>query len=367
MKKIFIVTGELSGDTTAAWYLERTKHQYRDSELWAIGGPQLVRMGVRLYAPIEKLNVTGAIEILKHIPRLLYFLKTLVNFIEENNFSEVILVDFPGFNLRVAQNIKKKCPHIKVTYVAPPQLWCWGAWRVKKLQRYCDDIIVLYPFEVDWYKNYGVRAHWLGNPVYNLLKDYFSVCEKKENIIALMPGSRIAEINKLLPLFINAVKYMHEKYPDVRFIMPVAKTICVNTLRERFLNSGVGESIFSYVTFISEEKKYSELAHCCIALSKPGTVTLELALLKVPALVVYKTSWVTYCLAKILSHVSEMSLPNLILKKPVFKELIQQDCTPELIKRELEGLYQSYIKNTHDYIQKQDWCMQLRLYLKTDA
>jgi len=170
MKKIFIVAGELSGDKLGAWYAERLRKEDSSCEIHAVGGPFLEQAGAILYDRMENLNVAGFIEVLKHIRFLCRFMRELARYIVNNNFDEVVVVDFPGFNLKLIKKLKKLNRSLKIIYLSPPQLWVWGPWRARKIRKYCDEVIVIYPFEVAWYKKRKINAQWFGYPFYeNLL------------------------------------------------------------------------------------------------------------------------------------------------------------------------------------------------------
>ena len=375
MKKIFIVTGELSGDITAAWYVKRLQAEFShcDAQIHAVGGDNLQALGVTIFKRFEELNVVGVFEILRHLPKILRILNELVEYIKTNDFDEVILVDFPGFNLRLAQKLKSLNlkslklksvdPKIKVTYLAPPQLWCWGAWRVSKLKKYCDKVIVLYPFEVEWYKQRGVTAQWLGNPVYDSLQQYFPLIENKERLIALLPGSRKSELERFLPIFRDIVKNFVLRHPDVKFVIPLASSLPDDFIKQQLEKSGLNAFSNKLIFARTEKEKFEKLSACCLAVTKPGTVTLELALLKIPSVMMFKISWLTYILARPLVKVKYMSLPNLLLDFPLYKELVQSDCKLDLILREVENLYLGFTRKTNDYVMKMKKLDELRQLL----
>jgi len=350
MKKIFIVTGELSGDHLAAWYVNRLKKQHQNIIIDAVGGDSLKAVGAQLHQRFETLNVVGIIEIIKHLPRILRSLKKLSDHILAGNYDEVVLVDFPGFNLRLAKKLKAKNKDLKITYLSPPQLWCWGAWRITSLKRYCDRLIVLYPFEVDWYRQRGVIAEWLGSPVCERLASLVSPLQShKQKIIAILPGSRQSEIETLLPKFLAIAQKVKQKHPEVKFMLPVAQSILQSTLESVAHDSGLSDVWKSVEIITGDKQKYQKLEQCSLAISKPGTITLELALLGVPTVVIYKTSWLSYFLARLVVQVKYMSLPNLLLDKEVFKEFIQYDCDPETLARHVSSLYQDFCVGEKDY------------------
>lgn len=354
MKKIFIMTGELSGDRLAAWYVHRLRATDPSVQIHAVGGDFLEQEGVTIVERFETLNVVGLTEIVAHLPHILRSLQRIANYIMEQQFDEVILVDFPGFNLRLARlltRLRVKSAGTKpiITYLSPPQLWVWGAWRVRSLKQYCNNVIVMYPFEVSWYARCGVTATWIGNPVYDHVASYRTPIKKFEPRIALIPGSRRSEIERLLPLFLSAAAVVHMRYPAVRFVLPVARSITVEQL-EKLVKRHRLQSIWQQVDLVREEdEKYKALARCAMAISKPGTVTLELALLRVPAVVVFKISWFTYLLARPLVKVKHMALPNLLLKKSIFPEIIQYGCTPEHIAQVARAWYEHALRQDGVY------------------
>jgi len=361
MKKIFIVAGELSGDKIGAWYAHHLKNKDNSIEIHAVGGDFLKSAGARLHDRFERLNFVGLIEIVKHLRFIFSFMNKLVHHIVSNRFDEVVVVDFPGFNLRLIKKIKKLDPSIKITYVSPPQLWAWGESRYKKIKKFCDKVVVIYPFEVDWYKKRGIDATWLGYPFYSELEPYFDARKRKENLIAIIPGSRTVEIERLLPLFLNVVKRLGEHDKSIRFALPLAESIDKKIVKKHLDDARCDVDIVE-----GEEKKREVLSRCCLAITKPGTITLELALLGLPAVVAYKASWFTYRFAKSIVKIEYMALPNLFLPSPVYQEFIQADCTPEKIYAGALKLYKSFLANDDKYRASQEKLHSIRemLYKK---
>ena len=370
MKKIFIVAGELSGDQVGAWYIKKQYDKMfnkmcgasvEQAYVEAVGGDLLQQAGAVLYQRFELLNVVGIVEIVPRIPFILRFLKKLAQHILDNNFDEVILVDFPGFNVRLAKLLNQKRLGLHITYLSPPQVWCWGAWRVKQIKKFCNHVIVLYPFEVEWYRKKGVTAHWYGNPVYDRLAPYCSVPMVKKKQIALIPGSRRSEIEKLFPFFVTLVKKMMRMHPEIDYILPCAESISPKILEHLVTQEGLAGKI---KIVEGKEEKMKALSGCFAAVSKPGTTTLELALLAIPTVVIYKTSWFTYFIAKQLVKVKYMALPNLLLNKPVFKEFIQNDCKIDTVVAELSTLYQAFVGGDGRYQQTQEPFDQIKMILE---
>lgn len=347
MRKIFLVAGELSGDKLGAWYINQLRQQ--DVEFHGVGGSFMKTAGVKIYERMEKLNIVGVVEIIKHLRRILSFLNNLVKHIVNEKFDEVVVIDFPGFNLRLIKKIKKANPNIKITYLSPPQLWIWGAWRIRKLKKFCDDIIVLYPFEVEWYKERGVTAQWRGYPFYDRLKPYFDGASTDRKNIAVIPGSRLIEIKRLLPLFMKIIYRFKLVHPGIKVILPLAESIDEDIVKKMLRETGKMRWGDDIIIVKKEKEKLKALSTCCLALTKPGTVTLELGLLSIPSVVAYKASWLTYFLARAVVKIDYMSLTNLLLREPVFPECIQSDCTEKKIGKELHELYQATLTKNNLY------------------
>lgn len=365
MKKVFIVAGELSGDNIAQWYYKKQLTK-GDCKVEAVGGGALQQEGVRLYAHYKSLNLTGIIEVVKKLPFIFSFLNRLVKYIVKEQFNEVVLVDFPGFNLMLARRLKKRNPSIRITYVSPPQLWCWGSWRVKKLRRWCDDVVVMYPFEVAWYKKRHVHARWLGSPVFERVKQYFPASQlKEEKKVALLPASRNHELEMLFPICVDFVRKLSKKVQGVSFILPLASSISRKSVEK--LLEGMETSLEQLNIRLVEgegEREY-ELATSCLAFTKPGTVTLELALFGIPTIMFFKTSAINYFLGKKLVKVNHMALPNLLLDKPIYKEFIQEECSINAMVKEAEVLLKSFEEKGDVYARASKNLSQLRELLQS--
>lgn len=348
MKKIFIVAGELSGDQTGAWYLNKLKRDYSIDSV-AIGGEFLKNSGAKIYENISEFNITGIVETLSKVPFLFKHLKRVSNYIVSQGFEEVVLVDFPGFNLRLAKKLKKLNPNINITYLSPPQLWVWGSWRIKNLKKFCDNLIVIYPFEVDWYKQHGInQVEFLGNP----LCDKWDGCltsEVVKNQIVILPGSRKNEIIELMPMFAQIIRRVKLVYPNIKIFLPLAESLDYNFLKKKLRANGLYNHGQDVYILKNKEDKIKAMKESFLAITKPGTVTLELSLLNTPALIIYKVSWISYFLARIVVNVEYMGLPNLFLNKPVYKEFIQGDCKVDLIFDHIKKMHESYLKQDSLY------------------
>jgi lipid-A-disaccharide synthase len=282
-------------------------------------------------------------------------MRDLIAHILTTGYDEVVVVDFPGFNLRLIRKLKQKNPDLRITYVSPPQMWVWGAWRVKKIRQYVDRVIVLYPFEVAWYAQRGVQAEWMGSPVVRALdaqcqKEGLAVPLKKRSFqIALLPGSRRQEITQLMAVYAPVLKQLCKEHPGLTIAIVVAPTLSQERIAHALAphQPETWGGAIRYVTEADEALRVRAESIC--ALTKPGTNTLELALLGVPTVVVYKTSWLTYWLARMVVKVDSMTLPNLLLKEPVFPEFIQDQCTTEKVVAQLHEYLEQHKQSSTAY------------------
>jgi lipid-A-disaccharide synthase len=348
-QKIFLITGEISGDKLASWYLKKKNITTKHYHIEAVGGEFLKESGAQLYKNILDMSVVGFFEILHKIPYLVVTLYKLASYIINKNFNQVVIVDFPGFNMYLAKILKKRKDSINITYFAPPQVWCWGTWRIKKLQRYCNKLIVLYPFEVDFYKKYEINVEWLGSPIFERIKNFVRLEKPRKNIVAILIGSRTQEIKALSPFIKKTMMALVQQGFKGSFLIPVA-TKSLQNLTKCCLSIHQNPHLAKKTMFITDEQeKYLQLSSCCLAISKPGTITLELALMGIPTILFYKTNHFTYFFAKQLVSIEHMALPNLLCDKPLYKEFIQYDCTVNNICREFWRIYLMFLSQHHDY------------------
>lgn len=364
MKKIFFVAGELSGDKIAQWYCHK-KFSGKSYTIEAVGGEGLEQAGATLYVHYATLNLTGIVEIIKKLPFIFSFLHSLVKHIVRGKFDEVVLVDFPGFNLMLARRLKKRVPGIKITYVSPPQLWCWGAWRVKKLRRWCDDVVVMYPFEQEWYRKRGVHARWLGSPVYQRMKPFFAVDRIKEKKVALLPASRHHELDNLLPICVEFIRKLSARVADVSYVLPLASSLSKDLVEKALYEMGVDIDAAKVRIVTDEKEKIDELSSSCLAFTKPGTVTLELALLGIPTIMFFKTSAINYFLGKQVVQVEHMALPNLLLEKPLYKEFVQDECDVDAMVAHAQELLDGFEKKDERYAAATHDLLKMREVLQT--
>lgn len=345
MSSVFIVAGEASGDLVGGWFVQHKLPYLVPSatRIEGIGGEELEKSGVKLYASYKLFNVVGFFEILRRIPYFLRKIDEVAAYISEQHFSHVVLVDFGGFNLRLGKRLRQKNPSLNIIYVAPPQFWCWGEWRLKSLQSFVNEIVVLFPFEVGWYKARDMAVHYFGNPVVERI-----VAVRDEQItpvfkLGVFPGSRGQEIKAFLPFLREVIRNLREKWPALEVEVFQAPSIA-----PQVLNSLV-EICPARIRIVPPEKRWGAMQECAVALTKAGTTTLELALLRIPTVIFYKAHWITYGLARLLVSVKRMGLPNIIVDQDLMPELIQQNCTPSKLAQAVGELLSLYEKKQESY------------------
>jgi lipid-A-disaccharide synthase len=325
--KIFIITGELSGEMHAAHLVKSLKERF-PFQFSAVGGKRLMESGVDIICDYRNISITGISELFSKITHIYSAWRIVRKHIRETRPALVILVDFPGFNLGMARFAKKL--GIPVLYFIAPQIWAWKKKRIRTIKRYVDLVICILPFEKRLYDSYGIDAVYVGHPFINTVKPSLSReeflrqirADGKQPIITIMPGSRENEIIKHMPVLLKTITIMKKSISGMVVILPLAENMKRDML-EPFKDS-LGDMV------IIKKHAYDSLAYCDMAIAASGSVTLEAAILRTPTIVIYKISSLSYLLAKILVKINFISLPNVIAEKSVFPEFIQ-DIDPEKI------------------------------------
>lgn len=333
-KKILIVAGEASGDRHAADLVTALKVKSPDLEFLGIGGDRMEAAGVRLLYHISQLAILGFVEIIKHIPLIRRVFRD-VKKEAKKGIDVSILVDYPGFNLRLAKMLHKM--DIPVIYYICPQMWAWGENRIKKFRRYVDLPIIILKFEEEFYKKHGIKAYFIGHPLIDQLPKNVDESEfrkkhkipEEKRVIGLFPGSREIEVKRILPLMVNAVREL-QKRENVQAIIAKAPHLNAN-LYEKFLTD---QNQFTVLD--SDIHQLMMISH--IALVASGTATLELGYLQTPSIVLYAVSPVTYWIARSLVKIPNIALANIVIGKRVFPEFIQGDAKVENVLNDLNKL-----------------------------
>ena len=334
--RIYIVTGEPSGDLHAANLVRELKASNSSINIRAWGGKKLIAEGVKLARHISNTAFMGLWDILKNLNTIKQNLTYCKQDILEYKPDAIILVDYPGFNLKIAKFAKHHA--IKVFYYISPKVWAWNRSRVNKIKRYVDELLVIFTFEVDFYKRNGMEVTYVGNPLLDeIAKGNFEFTYQTEKpIIALLPGSRKQEIEIMLPEMLKVV----DEYPNHQFIIATTNIFSKEYYQSFIKGKNIG---------LVFDETYGLLSNARAAVITSGTASLEAALLKVPQMVCYKTNWLTYILAKNLIKIKFLSLVNILINKLVVKELIQYDFNKKNIKKELDILLNKSEKTLADY------------------
>lgn len=343
------MVGEVSGDTLGVKLMRSFREQGIDAEFEGIGGPQMIAEGFNSYYPMETLSVMGIVEVLKDLKKLFAVRDGLIDQWTQHPVDIFIGIDAPDFNLRLSKSIKEKNLPIKTVQYVSPSVWAWRQGRVHGIKQSIDLVLCLFPFEKVFYERYEVPAAFVGHPLAKQLplenpiqiaKQQLGLNENQKHI-ALLPGSRKGEVERLLPMLLGAADILHTKYPDIQFLIPA-----INDARKQQIEQGVEQLAPHLKVCIhilgntDSESKVGRMvmnASDIIALAS-GTATLEAMLMHRPMVTFYKLHWLTYLIAKLLVKIPYYSLPNIIAGKKVIEELIQADATPENLAAEIEKL-----------------------------
>ncbi len=328
--KIMFSAGEASGDMHGAKLAEVMKQQDPSIELIGMGGEQMKEAGVRIIYDIQNLGFIGVGEILRKIPFFFRLRDFLVQTMIDEKPDVLVCIDYPGFNMRLIKKAKEA--GIPVVYYILPTIWAWHKSRGRTIAQYTDLAISLFPFEAKMYEEMGTHVVYAGHPLLDtvhavrsrdaIVSDLGLDAQKKT--VLLMPGSRMQEVNGLLPAMLEAAKEISKAVPQVQFLLPRASTIDRSVLELMIADSGVA-------VHIGETNVYDMMAVSTAAIAASGTATLETALMELPTLLIYRVSSNTYWLSKLLVHIDSIGLPNIIMGRRIMPELWQDEVTAEHI------------------------------------
>jgi lipid-A-disaccharide synthase len=332
-----IVTGEASGDLHGAHVISEIKKILPTIECYGIGGTKMQQVGVDIHTNVSELSVVGLVEVLKHYPRLRKILNKTKNTLELKKPDLLILIDSPDFNLPLAKTAKQ-CG-IKVLYYISPQIWAWRKNRIKLIQKYVDMMAVVFPFEEKFYLDADVPVEYVGHPLtkeakFTVDKNQFIKTiglDPSKKLIGLFPGSRVSEIENNYPILLNAAKTLLQQREDIQFITPIASTLS-NELIQKHISE------IDLEIFTTSDDIYNVINACDAIAAASGTVTLQVTLMQVPMLIVYKISPTTYRIFKRIVKFSYAGIANVIAEKEISRELIQADATAENVSTELNKL-----------------------------
>ena len=330
MTRILISAGEASGDLHAGAVTRAIKQLDPEAEVFGMGGDRLREAGGEVLFDIKDHSLMGFVEVLKKLPDVWKLRNAFIDLMEERKPDVLLTIDYPGFNMRLAKLAKER--GIKVVYFIAPQVWAWRPGRAAGVAKATDKIACIFPFEYDLYKSYGADIEFVGHPLVDTVKPSLPRKEAEElagkrtghPLILLMPGSRMMEIQRLLPVMLDAVKILKQKRPELEFAMPRAATIPKEKLAAPVKAAGLDVTL-------TEGHTYDIMSVADLAIATSGTVTLEAALCGLGCPILYKSSPVSFWIAKHVVEIPHIGLPNIVAGRLIEPELLQDECKPEKI------------------------------------
>ncbi len=336
-QRIMIVAGEASGDLHAAKLVKSVLDKQPDCYFYGIGGADMRAAGVETLVDSSELAVVGIFEVLAHRKVIFGTLNRFRELLQNDPPDLLILTDYPDFNLRLAKTAKE-CG-VKVLYYISPQVWAWRQGRVKTIRERVDMMAVVFPFEEEFYKKHHVPVRFVGHPLLGeveaskpraeLLKDFDLDADRP--VVGLFPGSRKSEIKRLLPVILESAQELKKQKPELQFILPIASTLDNSQFAEQIDKSKLNIKII-------ERRPYDAIEVSDAIITVSGTVTLEIALLETPMVIINKLSWLSYAIVSRMLKIDSIGLCNIVAGMNIVPELLQNDATVENITREINKI-----------------------------
>ena len=330
MKKIFILTGEPSGDKLASRVIFKLKNNIPNIKYSCVGGIHLNSLGIKSIFDLKEITYIGFTSVLLNIFKIKSKINETVNEIEKFNPDILFSVDSPDFTLRVAEKVKKINKKIKTIHYVAPQVWVWREGRVKKFKKFLDHVLLLFNFEKKYFDKENIPNTFVGHPLLEQETinkiDLASIMSNDKKIISLFSGSRLSEVNLLLPILISFINLMNKKFDNYLFVFHATDE------NKNLINEKIKISNLQNVEVISNENIKKQILYKSIfAVSKSGTVSLEICNAKVPSLIIYKMNFLNYLIVKLLVKIKYANIINIINNKEIIPELIQKECNAKEI------------------------------------
>lgn len=327
MVKVLISAGEASGDIHAAAVTAALKKIDREAQVFGMGGDALRNAGGEVLFDIKEHGVMGFVEVIRKLPDLFKLRSDFARVMDERKPDCLVIVDYPGFNMKLAKVAHDKGIPV-VSYIAP-SAWAWNRGRAKNVAKLVDKVACIFPFEYDVYKEAGAPVEFVGHPLLDIVRPSmtreeaaaWAGKEPGKKLVLLMPGSRLMEIDKMLPTLLAGATFLQKRMPEVQFAMPRAGTIPLDLLQNKIKESGLEVKI-------TEGHNYDLFSVADLALATSGTVTLEAALCGLPSVIVYRTSALNAFIARLVINIPNIGLPNIVAGRQILPELLQENFTP---------------------------------------
>ena len=330
MKKIFVLTGEASGDKLASKVISELNKLNSNIEYLSVGGENLGKLGIRSIYDIKEITYLGFTNVLFNIFKIKKKINDTVKAIEKFKPDILFTVDSPDFTLRVAERIKIKNPEIKTIHYVAPQVWVWREGRVKKIKKFIDHILLLFDFEKSYFEKENMSHEFVGHPLLDSTTesaiDINQILGKNKALISIFAGSRKSEIDVLAPILLNFIKLMNEKYNDFYFVFHATKEY------SDLIQFHIRKNNLNNCEVINDSKiKDHILKKSVFAVSKSGTISLEVSKAKIPSIILYKMGLINFFIIKMLVKTKFANIINIAAKKEIIPELLQSNCNPQKI------------------------------------
>lgn len=335
-KKLFIITGDYSGDVHSAKVVEELKQTSPELIIEGIGGENLKNAGVKLFSDQKKMSAVGFST--KIFIDHLTLGKRVVDYItKEYKPDLVLLIDYGAFNLNIAKVLKASNKNLKIYYYIPPQIWASRKWRINTVKKYVDKVLCIFPFEKDLYESVGINTHYCGHPLISQLPpaanrdEFFEKhgLDKNKKLVSIFPGSRVFELKNLMDIFVKSAKLLKKLHPDVQFLISHAPNLADNTF-----NKYLKGTDFKVI----KGENHAMLSCSDALILASGTVALEASLYQTPMIISYKGSYFLYACYLAVRCINKVSLPNIITDSDIVPELIQGKAKPDIIAYNIEKL-----------------------------
>ena len=337
MKKIFVLTGEPSGDKLASKVIAKIKNSRSDIEYLSVGGEHLKALGIKSLYDLKEITYLGFTKVLLNVFKIKSKINETVKEILKFEPDILFSVDSPDFTLRVAKEVKKKNKKIKTVHFVAPQVWVWRENRVKKLKSFLDHVLLLFSFEKKYFDKEGIQSTFIGHPLLEdeskSKVDISQIIKDNKKIFSIYPGSRLSEVNVLIPILFKFIKKMNEKYKDLFFVFH-STTEHVQLIQNLLLKEG-----FKNCGAIADEKIKSHiLKSSMFAVAKSGTISLEICNSKIPSIIIYKMGTINFFIVKMLVKVKFANIINIAANEEIIPELLQSSCNPTNIYNAVDKL-----------------------------